>query len=101
MDAIVILLLIVVSWLVVQLLYAWRYGDSITSPLIKICYVIETEKEAAHGAGLLSVPELECLPYYYGRIIFKERTTLAKVKWYAIKLRMRKPNKHYKVCYHY
>ena len=101
MEVIIAFLIFAVVWLVVQLQYAWVFGDTFTSPKEKVCYVIEVKKDLASGVGLLSVPELEIFPDYYGNIVFKEKTTLAKAKLCAISLRLKNPRKHYKVCFHY
>ena len=101
MELVVAFIIIAICGSLVQLEYAWIYGNSFASPKLKVCYVLEVSKDLAQGVGVFSIPKLECFPDYYGTEVFKEHTTLANAKWYAIKLRLKNPRKHYKVCFHY
>ena len=95
------LIIIIICFALVRLEYACVFGNSLTSPTRKHCYVIENDNRS-HGIGLFSIPQLQCLPYYLGKIVFEKRDcTLISAKIQAMRLKLRNPKKKYIVCFHY
>ena len=102
MPLVIVLALAAFVFLCVQAAYSLRWGDSFANPIIKYCYVVETNHKNSNGIGLLSVPKFELLPHTVGKIVFEqENCTLIKAKLEGLKLKLKNPSKKYNVCFHY